>query len=319
MAKQRRTPLASRLMLPGLVVLGLGGTLAALWAAGIVKLPSHDRGLYVPPHAVPVLLSAQNIPAYTRITREHVWNPQKGGLEVTYLDPAYVSSEMLTGLPQIAGRVLRFDKPKGYVFTESDFFPKKTRPGLVAGIPPGKRAVRVEADKVAGVVGLQPGDHFDVVAALPIDPKAFDATSSLGGFYKSQLSYELATSNLKKQATVRPIVQNGVVIEPVQTRQVPVAAASLTNGTTYRTRPVQEIVVAVNPEEVGPLMEALAVGAEITCIPRSGQPDDDPHVETPALNPKTPFSRSQTTLVDTISGSDRSLQVVPRAAPEKKE
>lgn len=317
-APRRRSSLASSLVVPGLVVLGLAGSFAALWGSGIIVLPSREHGIRVPQGHVPVLLSAQAIPAYTRITRDHVWNPQKGGFEVTYLDPAYVTSEMLTTLPQVAGRVLKFDKPKGYAFTEGDFFPKKTRAGMVAGIPPGKRAIRVEADKVSGVVGLESGDRFDIVATLAIDSKAFDATN-MGGFYRSQLNAEMATSNLKKQATVRPIVLNGLVIEPVKIRQVPIASASLTGGTTYRTRPVQEVVLGVSPEEVGPLMEALAVGAEVTCVPRSGRPEDDPDVQTPPLTPRTPFTQGQTHLVDTISGSERSLQAVPRAASEKKE
>ena len=61
------------------------------------------------------------------------------------------------------------DKAPGFVFTERDFLPKGTLPGLVAGIPPGKRALTLDAGKLRGIDLLQIGDHLDLLAAVPVD------------------------------------------------------------------------------------------------------------------------------------------------------
>src|SRR5207237_8746574 len=93
----------------------------------------------------------------------------------------------------------------------------------------------------------------------------------------------------QKQATVRVIVQNGLIIEPMTTRGVPMYQSSLVDGAATHTRPVQEAVLAINPEEVALLTEAMAVESKITTIPRSGRPDDPVHSRTPDLRPVSPF------------------------------
>src|SRR5437762_4819081 len=73
------------------------------------------------------------------------------------------------------------------------------------------------------------------------------------------------------------------------TRQIPVANNSMTQGLIVRTKPVQEVVIAVSPIEVAHLTEALAIGADISCVPRSGRPDDPYDSVTPESNPWSPF------------------------------
>ena len=58
---------------------------------------------------------------------------------------------MLVNVSDVIGRVLEHEKTPGYVFTEADFLPKGTREGIVAGIPAGKRAIRLSADRVDGL------------------------------------------------------------------------------------------------------------------------------------------------------------------------
>jgi hypothetical protein len=251
---------------------------------------------------------------------------------------------MLTRFGDIWGRVLDHDKPAGFVFTERDFLPRGTREGIVAGIPAGKRAIRVEADKVEGLFGLRPGDRFDLVATLPIDTSRGGAGQAfnVGGVYGQQMALQARLSNWQKQATVRVMVQNGVVVQPMTTRQVPVFSRTLTQGGITRMRPIQEIVIAVDPDEVAKLTEAIAVEAKISTVPRSGRPDDPVNSVTPDLQPVSPFtgpgtapgpirtasaSTSDSTqdaalgpptapagfsMVETISGSKRELTAVPR-------
>ena len=235
--------------------------------------------------AVPV--SGMPIPAFNRISRDHLWNGNTGTFSVLYLRPDQVSPEIIRLQSKIIGRVMDHDKPPGYVFTESDFLPLGTKPGLVAGIPAGKRAMRVPTEQIGGLVGLVIGDRFDLISTMPITASAGGLES--GGLYGKQLELQASLSNWQKQATVRVIVQRGLIVEPSSTRMVSTSSSSLMNGATTRTKPTQEAVIAVSPSEVALLAEALAVGATISCIPRSGRPEDDPDSITPESEPWSPY------------------------------
>jgi Flp pilus assembly protein CpaB len=236
---------------------------------------------------------------------------------------------MLVDIADVIGRVLESDKEPGYVFTEADFLPKGTREGIVAGIPAGKRAIRIAADKVDGLFGLHAGDRFDVLATLPIDAAGGGRQAfNLAGPYSQELALQAQLSNWSKQATVRVIVQSAVIVEPMATRAVPTYQSSITEGGATRTRPVQEAVIAIDPEEVALLTEAMAVNATLTGIPRSGRPDDPLSSRTPDLHPVSPFGTAAIegdddvrldgapdgsfAVVETIMGQKRSLTAVPR-------
>lgn len=298
---------------------------AAAWYLGPMLLAR-----FRPPEArstaglVPVPVLPRALPAYTRLTRDHFWDPKEARLAVVYLPPNAVTKEIRVSLADILGRVLDHEKAPGFVFTEADFLPKGTREGVVAGIPPGKRAVRVPADKVEGLYGLRIGDRFDLVATLAIDASKNGSPAgplNFGGVYGPQLSLQARLSNWQKQATVRVIAQNALVVEPLTTRQVPVFANTLTQGGVTRMRPVQEFVIAVDPDEVASLTEAMAVEAKIATVPRSGRPDDPHDSRTPGLRPVSPFGNTGGTtagsadpfsVVETIMGPKRELAAVPR-------
>ena len=118
-----------------------------------------------------------------------------------------------------------------------------------------------------------------------------------------------------------PLVTNGVVVTPMETRAVPMSVNSLTQGTVTRTRPVQEIVIALDPHEVSPLAEALALDTRLLCVPRSGQPGDEDEGALPSRDPSLPLWGSTSggrgdsggmRMIETISGGERSFQPVPR-------
>ncbi len=304
---------------------------AALWAFGLLDLSKFKSGEPSTAGLVAVPTPGRPIPAYTRITRDHLWDPRRNRLAVVYLPPRAVTREMLVGLSDVIGRVIGHDKMPGYVFTDDDFLPKGTREGIVAGIPAGKRAIRVPADKVEGVFGLHNGDRFDLVATMPIDTSRASQSFNVAGVYSEQLSVQTRLSNWQKQATVRVLVQNGVIVEPMTTRQVPILQASLTEHSAVRTRPVQEVVIAIEPEEVARLTEAMAVEAKISMVPRSGRPDDPVSSRTPDLRPVSPFTGPGSapvsndsdlasdqdqpppfSVVETIMGRKRALTAVPR-------
>jgi Flp pilus assembly protein CpaB len=317
---------------PTMALVAILGVVAALGLVASLGLTDLFRPPPPPPSnegLVAVPTPAARIPAYTRVRRDHLWDARNGRLATLFLPPATVTQEMLVDVGDIIGRVLESDKEPGYVFTESDFLPRGTREGLVAGIPAGKRAIRVAADKVDGLYGLNPGDRFDILATLPIENTGGARQFGLAGPYSQEMALQAQLSNWNKQATVRVIVQSAAIVEPMNTRAIPTFQSSLTEAGATRTRPVQEAVVAVEPDEVALLTEAMTVGATLTAIPRSGRPDDPPDSRTPDLYPVSPFvapgsveggtdarlppgSGSSLTVVETIMGQKRTLTAVPR-------
>ena len=322
-------PMLALAAVAGIVV--ILGILMALGVVDLSKLRSNKPN-YAGLIAVPT--PARAIPAYTRIRRDHLWDAVNTRFAVVYLPPRAVTPEMMTNIGDIIGRVLDHDKEPGYVFTQDDFLPKGTREGLVAGIPAGMRAIRVSGDRVEGLYGLHAGDRFDLLATLPIDASTSgNQTFNSAGPYASQLAIEAQLSNWQKQATVRVIVQNAIIVEPMNTRGVTTVQGTLTEGNQTRVRAVQEAVIAISPDEVAPLTEAMAVEARLTSVPRSGRPDDPPNSRTPNLRPFSPFANPGATpgvgsyvgddtqlapsgenfkVVETIMGQKRALTAVPR-------
>jgi len=241
------------------LLVGAGGTIAALFAAGILKLPQPSRA-GPPAGKVAVPLTVRAIKAYATVTREDFFDVKTNEPKVIYLSPEEVESRgFITNINKVLGRVVARDKSAGYAFTDKELMPAGTRAGLVAGIPAGKRAMALDMSKIQGVVYLKAGDHFDLMAAYPINAAKGSPLAK---------SLEAQTMHGTKRVGVKVIVHDGVVITPV----TPPKKAGKKIGD--RPAPEHEIVIAVDPEEVAPLTEALALKADLLCIARSGRPDD---------------------------------------------
>jgi len=251
----------------------LGGgiaTVAGLWAAGVeipfLKMGPDLRGkVAVPTNPRPIL-------AYTKLTRDDLLVPETHLPRYMYLSPEDVKRlGVITDFNKIVGRVVDHDKPAFFPFVDTDFLPAGTRPGIVAAIPPGKRAITVDVSKIEGIHALKAGDRIDILSSTPIDmQKVFQRGSTSPG--TAGVSAGILAQ--VKQARVRVLVQNGALVSPVRTRVIPINSNSLTQGSVTRTKPIQEAIIAVDPEEIAPLTEAIAIEASITCVARSGLPDD---------------------------------------------
>jgi Flp pilus assembly protein CpaB len=330
MSNYRKRPSAlSSFVAPGATLLLAGLVFIGLWAGGVIQLgsapatgPSRPKQ---PAGTVAVVMNPRPIAAYTRITREHLWNTEYGGFDFAYLPAAQVTSNVIARWGDVIGRVLKHNKPAKYDFTEDDFYPKGTREGYTAGIPPGKRGLRIELDKLPGLANLARGDRFDVVSTIPVDPASFTSLP-LGGAFKAQVALQSGLTNMKKQASVKVIAQDALVVQSATLREVPTASASLMGGLETRKKPVIEIVVAIAPAEVGPLTEALAVSAQLECVLRSGRPDD-PDEPLPGHTPHGPFSgaadgasldpndplQHKLGVIEEIKGTEHSFEAAPKA------
>ncbi|MEM6672604.1 MAG: hypothetical protein AAF726_07145 [Planctomycetota bacterium] len=268
---------------------------------------------------VRVLVSAREIPAYSRVSRDDLYDPERETF--AHVDVAAEMVEkngIFVDAGDIVGRVLKAAKRPGYVFTEGDFLPKGTRPGLAGGVPNGKRAVRIEVGLVTGIIGLNLGDRFDLVAAKTVSGPTAQSGPAFAGVYREMMKQRTRTRNAAKRARVDVLVQNGIVVTPLETRLVPTTSTTLTSGTRTTTRPVQEMVIALDPSEVAPLMAALSSGADITCVARSGRPGEPEFDLTPGYGDEdeddgsgVPKS-SDMHVVEVIQGGERVLVPVPR-------
>ncbi len=259
----------------GLVVCALLGAGLLAYASGWLGAPGGVRG--VPPGTVAVPISAHPLSAYTEVRLGHLVDPS-GSIAVVHLAEDALLEDTIRDPEQILGRVLAADKPPGFVFSRADFLPEGTRPGLVAGIPAGKRALRIDAARVSGLVGLNRGDRFDLVESRSLGRGGGTGARNL--------------PSVSAGAVARVVVENGSVVLPLATRAAPGNTAAL-----------QEMVIAVTQEEVKRLTEALASGARLDCVPRSGRPDE-PRAHRTA-------TADTTSIVETITGSERRTLAVP--------
>jgi hypothetical protein len=258
--------------------------------AGVAPQQAQRTGFRVP-------ILPQTLPAYTKIKVDHFFDPKTGEPKFYYATSEEEADRLkfIKNPAEIVNRVLARDKPAGYPFTEDDFVPKGTRPGVVAGIPPGKRAFVLSADKVQGIHALKMGDRFDLLGSVPLDSKITSKVTPMTGPDGVQIQ------NPGPQAKVRVLVQNGALVVAVAIREIPTGSPSMAKGGVPPSKPVQEVTIAVDPQEVAPLHEALATHATLICVARSGRPEDAADMTiTPGSQPPPPVHA-----LEAIQGSKR--------------
>ena len=267
---RRRSWLSTVLLTLLAIVLGGGGTVAALAFFKMIdpaKLAFWRKPEPIPADWVAIPRCIRPIPAYTRVTRDYLINPNTGTWFVNYLPPEKVPKGVLTDISKIRGRVTAYAVEASLYFKEDDFLPEGSLPGIAGGTPPGKRAYTLDASKLKGASDLNRDDHVDLLASIPVDMPGAGNSGRMG-----MVAMTPKATLLPKRCFVRPLVQDGVVVSPVHVRNMPTTSNSLTQGANSHMMPMQEIVIAVEPGEVGLLAEALDLKYEITCAVHSGQP-----------------------------------------------
>ena len=295
MRARRASRARSSLVLPlaGFAVVTAVGLGLLIWWAGNEEPPASAEA---PPGTRAVPVAGRALPAYRAIELEDLLDPRTGKLTRIYLPEDSILPETMTDARQLLGRVLGRDKAPGRVFREPDFLPEGTRPGIVAGIPTGKVALRIPSARVTGSVGLHRGDRFDLVATWPRNDRgaARPTTVLLGRGARAQVDV---------------VAEGAAVVEPLAERRLP-GAGGRPGGV------VQELVIAVAPGEVPGVTEALELAARIDCVPHSGRPDEpsaDEVARSAGRVDRGAFGRSRETVVETIVGGQRTLLEVPGA------
>ncbi len=222
-----------------------------LWAAGVfarsdAPAPVSRKGQV----ACPAL--AREVQTYSKVTREDLVNPQTGQLNVVWL-PEAAQDKALRDVSQIMGRVVARDKSVGSVLSESDFFPKGTRPGITAGAPPGSVVLTVPAGRIEGLELLHDGDHFTLQARLadairPAFPQLEWATVQGG-----RLAPEHEVTQRELRSGIRTVVELAVVIRSAEATSLNETKAAGTNsrrsGTDADDQSGEVISIAVPAEQ----------------------------------------------------------------------
>ena len=194
---------------------------------------------------------------------------------MTYVPPDKVPAGVILDPTKILFRVTAYEKKAGLFFSEADFLPPGSSPGVAGGTPEGKEAFTLDASRLKGIVyDLRAGDHVVLQASTAVDMPG--AGHSNGGRFGANVAATPEMLLRPKRSIVTTVVKDGVVVIPARTRNLPISSTSLTQGMTTRTVPVQEIVIAVDPDEVRLLSEALELKYEITCTAQSGRPASPP-------------------------------------------
>jgi len=261
-----------------LVLLLVGsGTAATLWATGFFQVapaagPSREGQIAFPALSRPVK-------AYEAVTRDDLLHPETRQLNVIWLPEKSASPAMHRDLSKIIGRVIRRDKQTASVLTDRDFLPEGTRPGVTAGVPAGKRSVSLSVDRVPGLELLRQGDQFDLLAALPVlkEPESTIEQAALLGGVKPP---DTRSGQLARQTGIKPLVLAGTMVALTQGHS---QSTGGTQGLTVlpagaRNKATVSIIatIAVDPEEVSSLTEAIGLEVDLFCVARSGLPDANP-------------------------------------------
>jgi hypothetical protein len=285
------------------------GIIGVLHVAGFLKIP---WAVVDDPFQIRIPINARPIPAYTRVSREDMLNPQTGSLMTQRLPPESVvgmsatmrgsdgqivqaridgvqrsasgnvlcliqgqsvpaeSLQELGGavmnVNAIIGRVVRRDKRAGLAFREDTFFPQGTPEGIAGATPPGMRAITLDAADLLGVHSLQAGDRLDLMASLPAgDESEGSVPARLPG-----LSTPVTSAGSAEPSPVL-LANSAIVLRPVYVRSEAAAVNSLMQGRLVRNEPHYEVALAVDPEDVIPIQNAINRSLKITCIAHSMQ------------------------------------------------
>ncbi|MCP4888066.1 MAG: hypothetical protein GY904_15805, partial [Planctomycetaceae bacterium] len=210
------------------------------------------------------------VSAFEKISREHLIDPKTGQLNVAWL-PENTEKVASRDLGDIMGRVLGRDKNAGSVLTEADFLPKGTKPGVTAGIPPGKFAVTVPASGIPGLEQLRNGDRFDLMIALTgqAGDNASNGNTEPAAVFGGIKPPSLRVSQLSRQHGVKRLVTGGQLVALLQGNQ---QSTKGSRGLASAQSPTYA-EIAIDEEEIGPLTEAISLNTPMTCIVRSGRPE----------------------------------------------
>ncbi len=234
--------------------LELGATVNVLVRSG--RLDADEPSLDVAEGMVAVPIPGQTLLAYQLIRPGSFEDPATAHVR-TILVPEETAqtSNWITDLPQLVGRIPRHDLPATVPISEDDLMPPGTLAGLSGATPPGRVLFFLDTEGLVGGDAFEFGQHLDLVASRTADePRG----GNRGAFANVSLTEAQRTS-------VEPIADDVVVVMPTRSPGNPTARP----GNDAKQSPSPKLIVAVRPEQVAQLEYAVAVGSHLRATVRS--------------------------------------------------
>ncbi|MEM1069752.1 MAG: hypothetical protein AAGI63_12705 [Planctomycetota bacterium] len=262
---------------------------------------------------VRIPINSQPIPAYSRVVREQMMNPAKGGLMFQNVPPASTVGMSIVGVDQngshAEGRVEAIKNVNDEVIfvMSGDRQVRHSQTFKLGGALMNVSSIIgrvVKRDKRAGL-GFTESSFFPkgtpegIAGATPTGMRAvtLDATMlkgvhalNAGDKIDLMASFPQNTapsgtsliipgqpsqeSDSNNGSEPRLLAQNALVLKPVYVRNEASTSASLTQGTRVQNIPKYEVAIAVDANDLIPLQSALNRSLPITCIARSMKPVD---------------------------------------------
>ncbi len=238
-----------------------------------------------------------------QVTKESLWSLEQGTFFHTYVDKDLIAEKnYLPGPEQVLGRVLRRPKAAGLAFTESDFLPMGSAPGITGLVPDGMSALSIPAERIPGLGLLGFADRFDLRMNIESDEGARRVAREI----LEDRSYSSEQDRLRLASIVsgpepRLMAQAGAVLRPSN-------PAGIQRN--------EKIVVAVYPEDLNGLIAALDAKGDIYCSPRKKSPEGIyERVEVVERDPMEEYAwvLEISREVEMITGDESEIQNVPSA------
>ncbi len=165
----------------------------------------------------PVVVASQDLPEGGSLSTSTV--------EIKQWPAATIPTDAYTKADSVIGRVTRVPVFKGEAIVPARLAPAGTGPGLEVKITPGKRAMAVKINDVAGIAGLiQPNSKVDVVVTIRQTDTTRTPISKL--FMQDMRVLSIGTT-IDRDVNGKPITATTATLEvtPEQGEQLAVAAS----------------------------------------------------------------------------------------------
>lgn len=312
MSPRNYRPSSRRSRTPGLFLGGLGlfalmtvGVVGTLWLAGVPLNPFASPAPVEDPFMVRIPINAVPIPAYVRIDRSHLLNPDGSGLMVQKIPPQSTVGMSIVGVDQNGSHVeSRVESIKNvndevvFVVTGGAEVRQAQTFSLGSAIMNVNAILGrvVKADKRAGM-GFSESTFFPTgtpeglagatpqgMRAITLDATRLTGVHSLNAGDQIDLLASVpveseSESSSGQSSVVELLAQNAKVLRPVYVRNEVTSSASLMKGKTMQNVPKYEVAIAVAADDVIPLQNALNQELPMTCVAHSMQPAQDGETE----------------------------------------
>ena len=221
------------------VVLALGTGILTLRYLSSIQQQANNTAHQQESELRPILIASRDIPARAKIVPDMLTRMMRPASQI---EPGAVDDPNA-----VKGYIALISIPAGSTITETKVG-KPAEVGLTVQLKPGMRAVSIPVDKVKAVSGLlEPGDHVDVIAAVPRVPgKQPDAVTIIRGAIVLALNQHMETAGATPDPDADNLVTVTLAVTPAQANLL--TMADLNTTLRLALRPANEPIRSL-PEE----------------------------------------------------------------------